>query len=75
MRYEEELQSERDYVAGLYARLDAERARVKAAYQAALGGTGDTVMDRDNEVRARHREMKRLNVADYGLSNLPKHSP
>ncbi|MFS8095565.1 DUF2075 domain-containing protein [Lentzea alba] len=65
--YEEELQSERDYVAGLYARLDAERARVKAAYQAALGGTGETVMDRDNEVRARHREMKRLNVADYGL--------
>ncbi|MEV6243429.1 RNA polymerase recycling motor ATPase HelR [Lentzea sp. NPDC051838] len=67
MGYEEELQSERDYVAGLYARLDAERARVKAAYQSALGGTGETAMDRDNEVRARHREMKRLNVADYGL--------
>nr|WP_189254871.1 RNA polymerase recycling motor ATPase HelR [Lentzea flava] len=65
--YEEELQSEREYVAGLYARLDSERARVKAAYQAALGGTGETVMERDNEVRARHREMKRLNVADYGL--------
>ncbi|MET8761542.1 RNA polymerase recycling motor ATPase HelR [Lentzea sp. NPDC004782] len=65
--YEEELQSERDYVAGLYARLDAERARVKAAYQSALGGTGETAMERDNEVRARHREMKRLNVADYGL--------
>ncbi|WVH81072.1 RNA polymerase recycling motor ATPase HelR [Lentzea sp. DG1S-22] len=65
--YEEELQSERDYVAGLYARLDNERARVKAAYQSALGGTGETAMDRDNEVRARHREMKRLNVADYGL--------
>nr|WP_207312491.1 RNA polymerase recycling motor ATPase HelR [Lentzea alba] len=65
--YEEELQYEREYVAGLYARLDAERARVKAAYQSALGGTGETVMDRDNEVRARHREMKRLNVADYGL--------
>ncbi|MGW6936219.1 RNA polymerase recycling motor ATPase HelR [Lentzea sp. NPDC054927] len=65
--YEEELQSEREYVADLYARLDAERARVKAAYQAALGGTGATVMERDNEVRARHREMKRLNVADYGL--------
>ncbi|WP_434441991.1 RNA polymerase recycling motor ATPase HelR [Lentzea sp. E54] len=67
MGYEEELQSERDYVAGLYARLDGERARVKAAYQSALGGTGGTAMDRDNEVRARHREMKRLNVADYGL--------
>lgn len=67
MGYEEELQSERDYVAGLYARLDGERARVKTAYQSALGGTGETAMDRDNEVRARHREMKRLNVADYGL--------
>ncbi|USX52402.1 RNA polymerase recycling motor ATPase HelR [Lentzea sp. HUAS12] len=67
MGYEEELQSERDYVAGLYARLDGERARVKAAYQSALGGTGETAMERDNEVRARHREMKRLNVADYGL--------
>ncbi|HUQ56925.1 RNA polymerase recycling motor ATPase HelR [Lentzea sp.] len=67
MGYEEELQSEREYVAGLYARLDSERARVKAAYQSALGGTGETAMDRDNEVRARHREMKRLNVADYGL--------
>ncbi|SES03755.1 DNA helicase IV [Lentzea xinjiangensis] len=67
MGYEEELQSEREYVAGLYARLDAERARVKAAYRSALGGTGETAMERDNEVRARHREMKRLNVADYGL--------
>ncbi|MFD4673612.1 RNA polymerase recycling motor ATPase HelR [Lentzea sp. NPDC058450] len=67
MGYEEELQSEREYVAGLYARLDGERARVKAAYQSALGGTGEAAMDRDNEVRARHREMKRLNVADYGL--------
>ncbi|MFD9705876.1 RNA polymerase recycling motor ATPase HelR [Lentzea sp. NPDC059081] len=54
-------------MADLYARLDGERARVKAAYQSALGGTGATAMDRDNEVRARHREMKRLNVADYGL--------
>ncbi|SDM54218.1 DNA helicase IV [Lentzea albidocapillata subsp. violacea] len=67
MGYEEELQSEREYVADLYARLDGERARVKAAYLSALGGTGETAMDRDNEVRARHREMKRLNVADYGL--------
>ncbi|MFI6100012.1 RNA polymerase recycling motor ATPase HelR [Lentzea sp. NPDC051213] len=67
MGYEEELQSEREYVADLYGRLDAERARVKAAYQVALGGTGETVMERDNEVRARHREMKRLNVADNGL--------
>ncbi len=34
--YEEELRSERSYVAGLYARLDAERARVKGEYSAAL---------------------------------------
>ena len=34
--YEDELRSERSYVAGLYARLDAERARVKGKYDAAL---------------------------------------
>ncbi|HEY7595636.1 MAG TPA: RNA polymerase recycling motor ATPase HelR, partial [Actinophytocola sp.] len=65
--YEEELRSERSYVAGLYARLDAERARVKGAYTAALRGTGGTPMERDVEVRARAREMKRLAVADNGL--------
>ena len=36
--YEEELRSERSYVAGLYTRLDAERARVKGRYSAALRG-------------------------------------
>ncbi|MEV4316171.1 RNA polymerase recycling motor ATPase HelR [Actinocrispum sp. NPDC049592] len=65
--YEEELRSERDYVAGLYARLDAERARVKGEYTAALGGNGGSPMERDVEVRDRAREMKRLNVADNGL--------
>jgi hypothetical protein len=50
--YEEELRSERDYVAGLYTRLDAERARVKGAYDAALRGTGGTPMERDDQVRA-----------------------
>ena len=30
--YQEELRSERSYVAGLYTRLDAERARVKGEY-------------------------------------------
>ena len=30
--YQAELQSEREYVDGLYARLDAERARVKKRY-------------------------------------------
>ncbi|HWC84841.1 MAG TPA: RNA polymerase recycling motor ATPase HelR [Pseudonocardiaceae bacterium] len=65
--YEEELRSERSYVAGLYRRLDAERARVKREYEAALLGTGGTPMERDVEVRARGKEMKRLNVADNGL--------
>ncbi len=65
--YEEELRSERSYVAGLYTRLDAERARVKGQYNAALRGTGGTPMERDVEVRALAKEAKRLAVADNGL--------
>ncbi|MFE9322116.1 RNA polymerase recycling motor ATPase HelR [Nocardia sp. NPDC052278] len=65
--YEDELQSERDYVAGLYTRLDAERARVKGKYTAALRGTGGTPMERDVEVRTLAKEAKRLDVADNGL--------
>ncbi|MEV6390574.1 RNA polymerase recycling motor ATPase HelR [Nocardia xishanensis] len=65
--YEDELRSERDYVAGLYARLDAERARVKGRYSAALRGTGGTPMERDFEVRALAKEARRLDVADNGL--------
>ena len=65
--YEEELRSERDYVAGLYKRLDAERARVKGAYDAALRGTGGTPMERDDQVRALAKDAKRLAVADNGL--------
>ncbi len=65
--YEEELRSEQSYVAGLYGRLDAERARVKSGYQEALGGTGGTAMERDVEVRALAKEAKRLGVADNGL--------
>ena len=65
--YEEELRAERSYVAGLYTRLDAERARVKDAYDAALGGTGGTPRERDIEVRTLAREGKRLDVADDGL--------
>ncbi|MGH3857837.1 MAG: HelD family protein, partial [Pseudonocardiaceae bacterium] len=65
--YEEELRSERRYVAGLYARLDAERARVNGEYTAALGGTGGTPMERDVQVRASAKQMKRLAVADNGL--------
>jgi len=65
--YEEELRSERSYVAGLYARLDAERARVKGEYKAAMRGTGGTPMERDVQVRASAKEAKRLDVADNGL--------
>jgi DNA helicase IV len=65
--YEEELRSERSYVAGLYARLNAERARVKGEYNAALGGTGGTPMERDVQVRASAKQLKRLHVADNGL--------
>ncbi|WP_328647792.1 DUF2075 domain-containing protein [Amycolatopsis sp. NBC_00348] len=65
--YEEELRSERAYVADLYTRLDAERARVKGEYDAALGGKGLGAMERDVGVRALGREAKRLEVVDNGL--------
>ncbi|MBB5152555.1 RNA polymerase recycling motor ATPase HelR [Saccharopolyspora phatthalungensis] len=65
--YEDELRSERSYVAGLYARLDAERARVKGEYNAALRGNGGTPVERDVEVRALAKAAKRLDVADNGL--------
>ncbi|HEX6344918.1 RNA polymerase recycling motor ATPase HelR [Umezawaea sp.] len=65
--YDEELRSERGYVAGLYARLDAERARVKREYEAALRGTGGTPMERDDRVRASAREAKRLDFGANGL--------
>jgi DNA helicase IV len=65
--YEDELQSEQGYVTGLYGRLDAERARVKHRYRAALLGDGGSLADRDAEVRALAREVKRLDVADHGL--------
>jgi DNA helicase IV len=65
--HEEELRAERSYVAGLYRRFDAERARVKGEYDAALGGNGGTPMERDVEVRALAKVVKRLDVADNGL--------
>ncbi len=65
--YDAELQIEQDYVTGLYAVLDAERARAKSRYSNALRGDGETPMDRDVEVRALARRMKRLDVADDGL--------
>ncbi|MBP2324925.1 DNA helicase IV [Kibdelosporangium banguiense] len=65
--YEDELRAEQGYVAGLYTRLDAQRARVKAEFDTALGGKGMAPMERDVEVRALAREAKRLDVADNGL--------
>ncbi|WP_349269067.1 DNA helicase [Mycolicibacterium parafortuitum] len=70
--YQAELQSEREYVDGLYARLDTERARVKKRYAGALRGdvdtqNGATLLARDAEVRATAAQMDRLNVADAGL--------
>jgi DNA helicase IV len=65
--HEDELQSEQSYVAGLYSRVDAERTRVKGRYNAALRGNGGTLVERDAEVRALARELRRLDVADNGL--------
>ena len=65
--YDQELESERGYVAGLYDRLDAERARTQAAFTASLAEAGNNPMERDVAVRALAREVKRLNVADNGL--------
>jgi len=65
--YEDELRSERSYVTALYTRLDAERARVKGRYSAALRGNGGSLAERDVEVRALAKQMKRLDVADSGL--------
>ncbi|KUH98021.1 helicase [Mycolicibacterium acapulense] len=61
------MRSEQRYIDGLYARLDAERARVRAHYDAALRGDGGSLLDRDAEVRAVAKRMNRLNVADHGL--------
>ncbi|PTR20220.1 DNA helicase IV [Rhodococcus sp. OK519] len=70
--YEDELRSEQSYVAGLYSRLDAERARVKGQYSATLRSdidaeNGSSLVERDAGVRALAREITRLDVADHGL--------
>jgi len=65
--YEAELRSEQGYTDELYARLDADRARVKAGFDAAMLGNGGTPMERDAEVRAWVKEARRLQVADNGL--------
>ncbi|BBY18734.1 RNA polymerase recycling motor ATPase HelR [Mycolicibacterium litorale] len=64
--YEDELDSERGYVTGLYTRLDGERARARQKYAAALRGDG-ALVERDAEVRALAKEIQRLDVADDGL--------
>ncbi len=68
----DELQSEQRYVDELYRRLDAERARVRGSYAAALQSPidvkdGGTLVQRDSEVRALAKEIRRLDVADTGL--------
>ncbi|MFI5584781.1 RNA polymerase recycling motor ATPase HelR [Amycolatopsis sp. NPDC051758] len=65
--YDEELRDERAYTAGLYARLDRERAQAQTRFRTALGETGSTLVERDADVRIRARETTRLNVADNGL--------
>ena len=70
--HEHELESEQDYLAELYDRLDEKRVRAKAQYRAALGGPidvqdGGTLVARDAEVRALARSITRLDVADQGL--------
>jgi DNA helicase IV len=70
--YQAELEAERRYVAALYDRLDAERARAKDRYSAALKGDidkqdGATLVNRDADVRALGKEVSRLDVADSGL--------
>ncbi|MEJ2865589.1 RNA polymerase recycling motor ATPase HelR [Actinomycetospora flava] len=65
--YDEELQDERRYVAGLYARLDALRAQAREAHRTAMRGEGERPMDRDVKVRATAAQVRRLDVADNGL--------
>ncbi|GAB3720524.1 RNA polymerase recycling motor ATPase HelR [Amycolatopsis oliviviridis] len=65
--YDEELRSEREYVASLYGRLDTERLRVREAYAGALRGEGFALSDREVSVGAKAREMARLKIADEGL--------
>ncbi|WP_029900219.1 RNA polymerase recycling motor ATPase HelR [Nocardia brasiliensis] len=65
--YDAELAAERGYVAELYARLDAERARVKGQYSAALRGREVTAMEREDQVRALAKSVQRYDVADNGL--------
>ncbi|MFF2084351.1 RNA polymerase recycling motor ATPase HelR [Nocardia sp. NPDC058176] len=64
---DDELRSEQDYVAGLYTRLDDERARVNGQYRAALRDNSGSPMERDVAVRTLAEQVRRLDVADSGL--------
>ncbi|MEJ2889658.1 RNA polymerase recycling motor ATPase HelR [Actinomycetospora aeridis] len=66
MPSDQELQDERGYVAGLYARLDAQRDRARDEYRSALRAE-ETPTDRDVKVRAAAAQVRRLEVADDGL--------
>ncbi|GAA1653576.1 DNA helicase [Mycolicibacterium murale] len=69
--YRQVLSAEQSYVEELYARLDAERARLQARYSAALRGHDDregaALLERDVEVRAVAKQLARVDVADHGL--------
>ncbi|BDD84762.1 DNA helicase [Tsukamurella pulmonis] len=64
----DELMQERAYVAGLYARLDAERARARRRYSDALRDHEGRAVDREGDVMTSAREMRRLDVAEEGLA-------
>ncbi|MFD9826243.1 RNA polymerase recycling motor ATPase HelR [Tsukamurella tyrosinosolvens] len=66
--YENELASERAYVAGLYARLDAERDRARRRYADALRDHEGRAVDREGDVMTSAREVRRLSVAEEGLA-------
>ncbi|AYF79520.1 DUF2075 domain-containing protein [Nocardia yunnanensis] len=63
------MRAEQEYVGGLYARLDAERARVQGRYRETLTvrGNATALVERDAEVRSLAKEIRRLGVADNGL--------
>ncbi|WP_422747687.1 RNA polymerase recycling motor ATPase HelR [Mycobacterium sp. WMMD1722] len=72
MTCDDELQAEQAYLDRLYARLDADRARLNDRYSAALRspvdrGDGGTLFQRDAEVRAVAKQRQRLDVPDQGL--------
>ncbi|OLR90346.1 helicase [Actinokineospora bangkokensis] len=61
------MRAEREHVRGLYARLDAERARARGVLAGALRDEGVPIVQRDDAVRIAGREVRRLDVADSGL--------